>query len=68
MAAGQITETAEVGQLPRQILAMFGGVFLVYGALFAMGSLLYGHTFNSLLSLSVGLLGGGILWYSRKKV
>lgn len=68
VAAGQITETAEVGQLPRQILAMFGGVFLVYGALFAMGSLLYGHTFNMLLSLGVGLLGGGILWYSRKKV
>jgi Na+/proline symporter len=64
VAAGGL-QAAGAGQLPRQLLAMFGGVMLVYGALFATGSLLYGHTLNTLISLGVGLAGGGVLWWSR---
>jgi solute:Na+ symporter, SSS family len=67
VAAGKL-EAAPSGQFTSQLLAMFGGIFLVYGALFATGSWLYGHTTNMLISLLATAVGGGILWISRKRV
>ena len=67
IAAGQL-EAAPSGQFTSQLLAMLGGIFLVYGALFATGSWLYGHTTNMMISLSAAVAGGGILWSSRKRV
>ena len=67
IAAGKL-EAAPPGQFSRQFLAMLGGIFLVYGSLFATGSWLYGHTTNMLISLLAAVVGGGILWISRKRV
>ena len=67
IAAGQL-EAAPSGQFTSQLLAMLGGIFLVYGALFATGSWLYGHTTNMMISLLAAVAGGGILWSSRKRV
>lgn len=67
IAAGQL-EAAPSGQFTSQLLAMLGGIFLVYGTLFATGSWLYGHTTNMMISLSAAVAGGGILWSSRKRV
>lgn len=67
IAAGQL-EAAPSGQFTSQLLAMLGGIFLVYGTLFATGSWLYGHTTNMMISLLAAVAGGGILWSSRKRV
>lgn len=42
-----------VGQLPVELLCMFLGVFLVYGALFGVGLLIYGQAAYGLVSLAV---------------
>jgi hypothetical protein len=60
---GKLTE-AEVttGQLPRELAAMFLGVFLVYSILFGTGYLLYGQVASTIAALIVAVVSGGLLW------
>lgn len=53
------------GKLPLQILAMFLGCFMVYGALFSTGYFIYGQTSYGLMALAVAVvsaIGVAGLW------
>lgn len=56
------------GRLPTELLAMFVGIFLVYGLLFATGYWLYGQMTNALIGLAIATVSGLILWKTWYKV
>ncbi len=53
-----------VGKLPSELAGMFSGIFLVYGALFAIGFWIYGNLSGALIATAVAAVSG----YFMKKV
>jgi SSS family solute:Na+ symporter len=59
LAAGALVkDEVTTGQLPRELAAMFLGVFLVYSILFGTGYFLYGQ----MASAAIALVSGTLLW------
>jgi Na+/proline symporter len=69
MAAGALhQEDVTVGKLPRELSAMFAGIFMVYGILFATGFALYGNGLYAGLGIAITVLCGWVLWKGWSKV
>jgi len=67
--AGQIqSDSTESGKLPNELLAMFMGICLVYGTLFAIGYSLYGSTTYALLGTGIALASAVGLWRIWDKI
>jgi SSS family solute:Na+ symporter len=65
--AGMELQLKGTGKLPNQLLCMFFGVFLVYGALFATGYFLYEAVLQAVIACLVTLVSGlGLIRYWRK--
>ena len=59
----KITDTEiTIVKLPAELLAMFGGIFLVYGALFATGYFLYGQGMKAFICTLLTVAGGIVIW------
>ena len=56
------------GKLPLQILGMFAGCFMVYGALFGTGYLIYGNTSQGLMAFGVSGIAGLVIFSIWKKI
>lgn len=69
ISAKEIT-SAEVhaGKLPLQILGMFAGCFLVYGALFGTGYFIYGNITQGILAFVVSGVSGLVIFSLWKKI
>ncbi len=68
MANAKISsEEVTTGRLPTELMGMFWGIFLVYGALFSIGFWLYGNPGNALIGLGIALLSGGMIWRNWSK-
>jgi len=63
-------DTAQVnpGKLPLQILAMLIGCMTVYAFLFGTGYLIYGNTMSAIISITVAVVGTGILFSLWNKI
>ncbi len=55
------TDDITTGKLPRELLGMFAGIFLVYSALFATGYWLYGQHLYALIGLGIALISAFVL-------
>jgi SSS family solute:Na+ symporter len=63
LAAGALVkDEVTTGQLPRELAAMFLGVFLVYSILFGTGYFLYGQMASAAIAFVVALVSGTLLW------
>jgi SSS family solute:Na+ symporter len=63
LAAGALVkDEVTTGQLPRELAAMFLGVFLVYSILFGTGYFLYGQMASAAIALVVAFVSGTLLW------
>ncbi len=56
------------GKLPLELLSMFSGIFLVYGALFATGFWIYGNLGSALIASIVAVSGAIVMFRSWEKV
>jgi len=56
------------GKLPLELLAMFSGIFLVYGALFAIGFWIFGNLGSAFIASIVAVLGAIVMFRSWGKV
>ena len=64
-AEGEMIDEAEAGkkwEMPRQILMVFIGCIVIYGALFSIGSFVYGNQLNGILTGGVAVAGTVILF------
>jgi SSS family transporter len=52
----------KAGKLPTELLGMFVGVFAVYGALFGLGSLIYGNVAFAAICFLVSVVGGYLIF------
>ncbi|RMF20461.1 MAG: Na+:solute symporter, partial [Bacteroidetes bacterium] len=69
LAAGTLEkEEVTEGSLPLELLCMFAGVVLVYGALFGTGFYLYGNVLGGSLALVFAAVGAWVLWRSWSKL
>ncbi|MEZ4917612.1 MAG: sodium:solute symporter family protein [Saprospiraceae bacterium] len=69
MATGELRqEDVTVGKLPRELSAMFAGIFMVYGILFATGFALYGNGLYAGVGIAITVLCGWVLWKGWSKV
>lgn len=60
-----VKEEVNLGTLPLQILAMLLGCFMVYGALFGTGYLIYGNVVPAMIAIGISVLctvGVFLLW------
>ncbi|MEM7104437.1 MAG: sodium:solute symporter family protein [Bacteroidota bacterium] len=55
------------GKLPSELLAMFCGIFMVYGALFTMGYILYGQMTFAIIGLVITIASGYTLFKTWNK-
>ena len=62
------TTEVRAGKLPLQILGMFAGCFMVYGALFGTGYLIYGNISQGLMAFGVSAIAGLIIYSIWKKI
>jgi SSS family solute:Na+ symporter len=63
LAAGALVkDEVTTGQLPRELAAMFLGVFLVYSILFGTGYFLYGQMASAAIAFVVAFVSGTLLW------
>ena len=62
------TTEVRAGKLPLQILGMFAGCFMVYGALFGTGYLIYGNTSQGLMAFGVSGIAGLVIFSIWKKI
>jgi SSS family solute:Na+ symporter len=61
-------EEVTTGKLPRELLGMLAGIFLVYGALFSIGFWIYGETEAAVWSsLTTGIAAWGVYRLLRKE-
>ena len=64
-----ITRTeVRAGKLPLQILGMFAGCFMVYGALFGTGYLIYGNISQGMMAFGVSGIAGLVIFSIWKKI
>lgn len=69
IAEGKIEEKEVIpGKLPLEILCMVAGCFLVYGALFGIGFLVYGLSGKAMLGFAIAAAAAIILWRSWNQV
>jgi Na+/proline symporter len=50
-----------VGKLPMELSGMFGGIFLVYSALFSLGFWIYGNQTYALIGLAIVVISGYVV-------
>lgn len=69
VAAGELKQSeVAAGKLPLELVCMFTGCFLVYGALFGIGFWVYGETGKALTGLGIAVVAGFILVKSWSQV
>ena len=61
-------EEVTTGKLPRELTAMFIGIFLVYSALFSTGFWLYGENTYALIGILITVACGIMLWRTWRKI
>ncbi len=68
--AANTLESTEVraGKLPLQILGMLAGCFLVYGALFGTGYLIYGNMMQGIMAFVVSGISGMVIFSIWRKI
>ncbi len=64
----QIKGTGDAWEVPIEILCMVFGAFMIYGALFAVGFLIYGNTGPGLLLAAVATVAAGLLFRFWRKL
>jgi hypothetical protein len=68
LAEGDIDQAAiTTGQLPRELMAMFSGIFLVYGVLFSTGFWLYGNIPYALLGTLISIVAALVFRQAFRK-
>jgi Na+/proline symporter len=68
IAEGAIDQTTiTTGKLPRELMAMFSGIFLVYGVLFSTGFWLYGNIPYALFGTLVSVIAGVVFRKAFRK-
>ena len=69
LAAGELKQSEVVeGKLPLELICMFTGCFLVYGALFGIGFWVYGEMGKALIGLAITVISALILMKSWSQV
>ena len=53
-----VSKDITIGKLPLELSGMFGGIFMVYGALFSLGYWIYGNYPYALIGLAITLAAG----------
>jgi hypothetical protein len=61
-------EEIAVGHLPLELACMFAGVFMVYGALFATGYIIYGAWLNAGIGILVTALSTWFIFKTWPKI
>lgn len=68
-AKGELTKIeVTTGKLPNELLGMFSGIFLVYGALFTIGYGLYGQYTFMFIGLGISLVSAYIMYQVWKNM
>lgn len=68
-AKGELTKIeVTTGKLPNELLGMFSGIFLVYGALFTIGYGLYGQYTLMFIGLGISLVSAYIMYQVWKNM
>jgi large-conductance mechanosensitive channel len=69
LEAGRIQQSEiTTGKLPLELACMFAGCFLVYGALFGIGFLMYGQITKALIGFVLAAIASWILIKSWNQV
>jgi len=63
-----VNTEVRAGKLPLQILGMFAGCFMVYGALFGTGYLIYGNISQGMMAFGVSGIAGLVIFSLWKKI
>jgi Na+/proline symporter len=68
LAEGALDQAAiTTGQLPRELMAMFSGIFLVYGVLFSTGFWLYGNIPYALFGTLISIVAAWVFRQAFRK-